>query len=248
MNATRTPDPRHRQPRQSLARALWGEVWEALLPQRCIACGQFGAALHEECLGLLPVAGGSRCDRCWRPGARLDPEGRCERCAPGEATLAFDALRAPFRFEGLARRALLEAKFRGITAHLGPLGRAAAEVVPARWRPDVVVPVPLGRRRERARGFNQACEAARAVAEALDVPLADGVVRRGRETAPQAMLDAAARQGNIRGAFVLAGTPPARVLVVDDVTTTGATLSAMAAALRAGGSTHVFALALGRED
>ena len=104
------------------------------------------------------------------------------------------------------------------------------------------------RRRERTRGYNQAREAARAVAEALGVPLADGLVRRARETAPQAMLGAEARHANIRGAFVLAGTPPARVLIVDDVTTPGAPLSALAAVLRAGGAAHVTALAMARED
>lgn len=184
---------------------------------------------------------------------RAEPPRLYSRCAeggaPGEhAAPAFEALRAPFRFEGLARRGLLEAKFRGVTAHLEPLGRAAAAMVPADWRPDVVVPIPLGRRRERTRGFNQAREAAKAVAAALDVPLADGLVRRGRETAPQAMLGAAARHTNLRGAFVLVGTPPARVLVVDDVTTTGATLAEVAALLRKGGAEHVYALAMARED
>ena len=109
-------------------------------------------------------------------------------------------------------RALLEAKFRGVTAHLAPLGRAAAAIVPPEWRLDAVVAVPLAPRRERRRGFNQAREAARPVAAALGVPL------------------------------------PPRVLVVDDVTTTGATLAAVAAALLDGGAEHVFALALARED
>jgi predicted amidophosphoribosyltransferase len=234
---------------RSLIGALVDEAWDALLPQRCLVCGRFGASLHEGCVDALPRADGSRCDRCWRP---LPPGGgyaRCEPCASGgpEAP-AFDGLRAPFRFEGLARRALLEAKFRGITAHLDPLGHAAAALVPPDWRPEAVVAVPLGRRRERARGFNQAREAARAVARSLGVPLVDGLVRRGRETAPQAMLDAEARHGNLRGAFVLGGTPPARVLVVDDVTTTGSTLSEVAATLRAGGTENVYTLAIARED
>ncbi len=161
---------------------------------------------------------------------------------------AFDALRAPFRFQGIARRALLEAKFRGVTAHLPPLARAAASVVPLDWRPDVVVPVPLAPRRERYRGFNQARSAAEALAEALGVPLADGLVRRTRDTKPQAMLGAVERRRNLDHAFVLAGAAPPRVLLVDDVTTTGTTLSLVAAVLRAGGATHVFAVAMARED
>jgi len=232
----------------SLVRALVAEVWDALLPQRCIACGRFGASLHTACLDRLPRADGPRCDRCWRPVEGVAASvGTCERCAAGDGP-AFEALRAPFRFEGLARRALLEAKFRGVTAHLDPLGRAAAALVPADWRPDAVVAVPLGRRRERTRGFNQAREAARAVSDALGVPLVDGLVRRGRETTPQAMLDADARHANLRGAFEAIRTPPGRVLLVDDVTTTGSTLSEVAAALRAAGASRVYALAMARED
>ena len=232
-------------PRRSFLAALRDEVWQALLPQRCLACGAFGAALHEACLDRLPTADGARCDRCWQPGVA----GTCARCAEGGPDApAFDALRAPFRFEGLARRALLEAKFRGVSAHLAPLGRAAAAVVPPDWRPEVIVAVPLGRRRERRRGFNQAHEVAGAVAEALGVPLADGLVQRVRETRAQATLDAEARHTNLRAAFALDGTPPARVLVVDAVTTPGATLSAIAAVLRAGGAQSVRALAVARED
>ena len=236
----------------SLARALIEEVWQAVLPQRCIVCGEWGAALHDACLDALPAATGSRCDHCWRP---LDARevraevGRCERCAGG-TTPVFEALRTPFRFEGYARRAILEAKFRGVTAHLGPLGRAAAGVVPATWGVEAVVPVPLSARRERPRGFNQAREAGRTFAETLGVPLADGLVRRVRETAPQASLDAEARARNLSGAFLVPpGTRvPPRVVVVDDVTTTGATLAAVAAALLDGGAEHVFALAIARED
>ena len=232
-------------PRRTFLDVLREAAWQVLLPQRCIVCERFGAALHEECLDALPVADGARCDRCWRP---VIP-GRCARCLEdGPETPAFDALRTPFRFEGFARRALLEAKFRGVTAHLGPLGRAAGAVVPPGWRPEIVVAVPLGRRRERARGFNQAHEVARAVAETLGVPLGTDLVRRQRETSPQAMLGAATRRTNLRDAFVLDHAPPARVLVVDDVTTTGATLSAVAQVLRAGGAQFVTALAVARED
>ena len=236
----------------SVGRALLEEVWQAVLPQRCIVCGDWGAALHDACLAALPEAGGARCDRCWRPldarEVRADV-GLCARCAEGGAP-PFEGLRTPFRFEGLARRAILEAKFRGVTAHLGPLGRAAAAVVPSTWGVEAVVPVPLWGARERHRGFNQAREAARSVAEALGLPVADRLVRRVRETTPQASLDAAARAGNLRDAFVVpAGVRvPARVLVVDDVTTTASTLTAVTEALLAGGAEHVFALALVRED
>ncbi|MPZ98412.1 MAG: ComF family protein [Dehalococcoidia bacterium] len=228
-----------------LGARLRRELGELLLPQRCIACSRFGAALHDGCVGLLTAAGGTRCTRCWRPGAGT----WCERCAAGGTQApAFDGLRAPFRFEGLARRAVLEAKFRRVTALLPPLAREAAASVPAEWTPEAVVPVPLHPARERRRGFNQAEHIARTVAEVLALPERTDLVRRVRETPPQATLDAVRRERNLGDAFAAHGPVPPRLLLVDDVTTTGATLGAVAATLRAAGAEQVWALALARED
>lgn len=226
---------------------LIAEAAEFVLPQRCLVCRRFGAALHPECVDSLPAAQGPRCHRCWRPGAGT----WCERCASGgPAVPVFDGLRTPFTFTGDARRAILEAKFRGGTALLPPLARAAAEVVPAEWGIDAVVPVPLARRRRRSRGYNQAEVAAAEVAGYLGVPVLTKWLRRTRETPPQAALTADARSRNLCGAFEarLSDSTPGRVLVVDDVTTTGATFGEAARALRAAGVRHVYALALARED
>ena len=228
-------------------RRLLAEAAEFLLPQRCLVCGRFGAALHPRCLARLPAAELPRCLRCWRPG----PGTWCERCAAGGPDApTFDGLRTPFTFDGDARRAILEAKFRGVTALLPPLARAAVAVVPAEWAVEVVMPVPLARGRRRSRGYNQAEIAAREIARHLGVSVETGWLRRIRETPPQAGLAAAARATNLRGAFVAApvDSPPARVLLVDDVTTTGATFEAATRALRAAGVRRVYALALTRED
>src|SRR5690349_1947701 len=112
------------------ARLLLDAALDTLLPQRCLACRRFGAALHAACLDALPRADGPRCGRCWAP-AIVDP---CPRCL--ETPPAYDALRARFRFAGDARRALIEAKFRGVTALLDPLAEAAAQSVPAAWTID----------------------------------------------------------------------------------------------------------------
>src|SRR5690606_24082306 len=104
-------------------------------------------------------------------------------------------------FKGVARRAVLEAKFRRVTALLPPLAREAAAFVPDEWAPEAVVPVPLHPSRERRRGFNQAHLIARTVAEVLALPVRTDLVRRVRETPPQATLDAARREHNLRDAF-----------------------------------------------
>ncbi len=231
--------------RASLGRRLAAEVLDAIFPQQCLVCGRFGAAIHPYCLDVLPAAEGARCTRCWRP----DAGAWCEVCATGgpEAP-AFDGLVTPFIFEGLARRALLEAKFRAVSANLAPLAVAAAARVPARWAVEAVLPVPLARGRQRRRGFNQSELLARTVARQLALPLRKDLLRKRRDTVAQAQLSAQQRQLNLEGAFEVRGTPPARVLVVDDITTTGATLSSIAAALKAAGAEYVYTLAVARED
>lgn len=224
---------------------IWAQISDLLLPQHCVVCGGFGASLHPACLPSLPRAEGSRCVRCWRPARTT----WCERCAEeGADAPAFDALRAPFRFEGHARGAILEAKFRGVTSHLPVLAGAAAEAIPPEWRFDVVVPVPLSGSRRRTRGYNQAEILARHVARAHGAGLRTRLLVRTRNAPPQASLSAEERARNLAGVFAVRGVPPPSVLVVDDVTTTGATLSTTAAVLKAAGAERVYDLAVARED
>ena len=122
-----------------VARQLLHELADALLPQRCLVCGRFGAALHEGCLEALPAAALPRCIRCWAPGPR-SPCGACLAAPP-----AFEALRTPYLFVGPARRALLEAKFRGVSALLEPArgrgrGGRPARVGARRGRADSAAP------------------------------------------------------------------------------------------------------------
>ena len=112
---------------------------------------------------------------------------------------------------------------------------------------DFVVPVPLAPSRERQRGYNQARLLAAEVARRLDLPLDTGVLIRLRDTPPQTSLPRARRLQNVRGAFrALRKLSGARILLVDDVTTTGATIEAAARALRRRGAVWVGALALAR--
>jgi ComF family protein len=115
---------------------------------------------------------------------------------------------------------------------------------------DLLVPVPLDRGRGRERGYNQSALLAEPIGRALGLPLLAGALRRTRATRPQVGLSARERRANVRGAFACADPSAVegrRVLVVDDVMTTGATLEACADALTAAGAAVVYGLVVARD-
>jgi ComF family protein len=147
------------------------------------------------------------------------------------------------------REGLHAFKYRGVTALAIPLAGLMAEY----WarhpvRADVMVPVPLHKSRLRSRGFNQAAYLARELAMRVDLPLDEEVLVRHRRTAAQVDLGAEERKQNVREAFRCEsnGAVGRRVLLIDDVCTTGSTLEACAVALKRGGARSVQALTLAR--
>jgi ComF family protein len=229
----------------SLARSLGRAALDLLFPPRCAVCGAGGAFLCDGCAASLVEASPPRCPRCWRPAPDADECLHCQLTAP-----PFDALRTAFVYQGVARELVHALKYRGMTVLAAPMASLLAGAA-AQARFDLVVPVPLSGLRKRTRGYNQAELLARALAGDLGVPAQPSALVRRRHTAPQARsADAEARHRNVAGAFVcrdesLAGR---RVLLIDDVTTTGATLAACAEALRTAGAASVWALAFARED
>lgn len=143
--------------------------------------------------------------------------------------------------------AIRRMKYGGRSELAGPLGLLLAEAAIAfAGEVDAVVPVPLHPRRLRARGFDQAALLARPVSRVLAVPLAVGALARLRDTPPQASLDVGARALNVQAAFRAVSAPAPRVLLIDDVRTTGSTLAACAEALTAVGVGRVRTLVLAR--
>ncbi|MEK6426233.1 MAG: ComF family protein [Burkholderia gladioli] len=224
------------------------------LPNLCALCGNSSrSVLCDACDAAywneprlrctqcaLPLAAEQAHRRRTRAGHRTDY--RCERCRaappPYDATLALADYRAPL--DTLA----LDLKFRArlaIGALFGErLARMAAEVLADGARPDVIVPAPLSRQRLVERGYNQAWAIARPLARTLGVRADARLVARAVHTAPQSRLDEAARHANVAGAFVVAGEVRGlHVGVVDDVMTSGATLDALAATLKAAGARRV---------
>ena len=232
---------------RSLLERLGAAALDLVYPPRCVGCGSGDAIFCEECSRGLMRAAPPRCARCWRP---RPAGGSCDVCQ--HAPPAFDRLRAAFVFEGGARELVHALKFRGMTALAPPMGSLLAEATRRHGiEAEIVVPVPLSNRGRRARGYNQAEVLSAVLARELGLPLVTAALTRRRHAAPQSRsADAEARQRNVAGAFACRedGVAGQRVLLVDDVTTTGVTLAACATALKEAGARSVWALAFARED
>jgi ComF family protein len=141
-------------------------------------------------------------------------------------------------------------KYQNLRASAADLGRLLAEYLDPNPMPaDLLVPVPLHKRRERERGYNQSELLARELSKRTGIPLETRVLRRTRNTPPQVSIEGhEERRRNIEGAFECAREVGGqKLLVVDDVVTTGSTMSACAGALKASGATSVWGLALARQ-
>ncbi len=213
-----------------------------------------GAWLCDECLDKIELIHPPACRRCGAPLVAAEfgstDAAVCIHCR--EARSGLDGLSACAFHSGPLREAVHELKYNDLRALAAPLAalmaRCWVELAPAGLDLDAVVPVPLHRSRERERGYNQAALLARELAECLGLPVKEDILFRTRATPPQVGLSAEERRANVLGAFrcqsgSLTGS---RVLLVDDVCTTGATLEAAAVALHEGGATLIWAYTLAR--
>jgi competence protein ComFC len=178
----------------------------------------------------------------------LDETGRCALCRLG--LRGFDAVYSYGSYEGTLRQLVHLFKYGGVRPLAGTFGRFLDQALPRETTFDVIVPMPLHWFKQWQRGFNQSNDLAREIGKKWNVPVRN-VIRRKKATRPQAGLTNAKRRANMQGAFrMMRGKPLAgmRVLLVDDVVTTGATASACARVLKRAGAAHVALLALARTD
>ena len=197
-----------------------------------------------------PLSADYFCVQCRAPfltPAPLDEQGRCALCRLGHR--GFDAAYSFGFYEGTLRELIHLFKYSRIQTLARPLGNLLAKALPREQNFDVIVPMPLHWRKRWQRGFNQAELLAREISRRTHIPVRR-LLRRVRNTSAQAGLTNAKRRLNVSGAFrakdrSLEGK---RVLLVDDVLTTGATGAACARALKNAGARQVTLLTVARAD
>lgn len=221
-------------------------VQQGLFPATCVLCGCDAAGnldLCADCRADLPRVQ-QPCPRCGLPLA-TETGGECGACITDPP--AFTRTWVPFRYEEPVKHLIHALKFNRKLYVARVLGELMAEHYAQQGAgPDVIIPVPLHAGRLRARGFNQALELARPVAERLCIPINAHACTRIRGTAAQTDLPAAQRAKNIKGAFeVRQPLKVRRVAIIDDVMTTGATVDELARVLTAHGveDVHVWVCA-----
>jgi predicted amidophosphoribosyltransferase len=233
-----------------LAAAL-GRVGAIVFPPACWSCESGGSrprrgGVCEACWDAILRPAGPRCSVCDLPLPAGSAEGWeapvCGRCL--EDPPAFDTLRCPAVYDGPAREILKAFKYEGVD-YLAPLLAERMAGAAAAAAGAVVVAVPATRRERRGRGYFPAAELAGEVARASGRRLDARLLEKTRDTERQAGLPLSRRAGNVRGAFRARASAEA-VLLVDDVATSGATLSACARELKRRGAERVDAVAFAR--
>ena len=225
---------------------LKGRALDLLFPQWCVGCGKGGEFICSACRRSLPRIMPPLCPRCGKP----QPSGiLCSGCVGWQAEI--DGIRSPFRFDGVMRQAIHQLKYRNLRALAQPLTGLLQDYLVTNPVPgEVMVPVPLHQKRLRERGYNQSSLLAKELGKLINSPVVDDCLIRQRQAPPQARAATVEeRRNNAADAFScrdrrLQGK---QVLLIDDVSTSGATLDACATVLKANGATSVWGLVLARE-
>ena len=230
-------------PLQVLAGQAGRTLLDALYPLECAGCGGSGKIVCDRCAEDLPLLTPPHCRVC----AAESDVGLCRVCA--QLGRRFDGVRAPYRYDGSIRQAILALKYGGIKAAAPQLGEMLADYLDAHpLEGELLTPVPMHAGRRRERGYNQAELLARRVAERSGIPYHGGLLARTRRVDPQAgMSSAASRTENVADSVAVSHHSDLRgrgIILVDDVATTGNTLDACAGALKEAGAASVWCLTL----
>lgn len=226
----------------SLYRSAWSAL-DLLFPPVCGGCEKIGSRWCEECQSKVKILSGIVCEVCGLPQEQV---GTCKTCLMDRPH--FRMLRAWTIFEDPIQNALHKLKYRkdmsmgdAIAYHMLPF------VQRLNWQIDMLIPVPLGKARMKQRGYNQVAMIAKPLSIALQIHYASNELTRKKETRTQVGLTKLERKKNVEAAFqASASVKRKNIVVMDDVSTTGATLSSIAKSLYDAGAENVYALTVAR--
>lgn len=223
-------------------------ILNSLYPRRCPLCHEIlknqDSVICERCAGSLKSIQEPRCFKCGKPVA----EG-AEYCPDCQKTRhAFDQGRGIFVYDEKMRRSMVRYKYYGCREYGDFYSRAMCRYAGKElrlWNPDVIVPVPIHKSKERMRGFNQSAYLAVRISGYTGIPADLTLVKKVENTKSQKKLSAWERHENLKKAFLVQRPVRGmRILVVDDVYTTGSTMDAMARCLKEKGAEKVYFLTL----
>ncbi len=227
---------------------LQSAVVDLLFPPQCVGCAAYGSRLCAACAQRVQPIGFQICDSCGRP--QSSSIALCGQCQQLGATPLLRVRIAALHTTPL-REAIHALKYEQAVELAEPLSRYVVALTQSAFWPsllptiDSVIPVPLHTERRQERGYNQSELLASAFCDRVQLPLRSAWLIRQRSTQSQVGLTAAERKANVQDAFVATeALYGKRILLMDDVYTTGATMRACAQALLSAGAEAVFGLAL----
>lgn len=224
---------------------------DLLFPRRCPFCGKISDGACRECAEKLPYVRQPMCFRCGRPLENEEDE-YCLACRTRK--MAYTQGRALYLYKDAVRESLHAVKYQNKREYLDFFASdMALRLGPAirRWNPQVIIPVPMHKRAQRKRGYNQAELLAKRLGERMQLPVCADGLRKIRQTANQKELDYRERRRNLKNAFAVnsryltdGAAPWQSVLLVDDVYTTGSTVQEAAGTLAGAGVEKIYFAAL----
>ena len=223
-------------------------VINLVFPRRCPVCDRpagYGRLICPGCIGKLKVVKGAVCCKCGKPLVDESAE-LCSGCRGTKHQ--YKEGRSLYEYKSV-NRSIYRFKYSGRSEYGDYFGKAMAHYLGKtikEWDPDIIVPVPLHEKKLRKRGFNQSAVLAKSLSKELGIPYSDRLIKRVRNTVPMKELDARKRQINLKNAFIVGSydVKLRKVVIVDDIYTTGSTVDAMAVAFSRAGVSDVYFVAL----
>ena len=232
---------------------------DLLFPKFCLGCKKEGIYLCDDCRTLLDISEFDYC-LCGTKPLRLPPNaesGKCPKCRDKKLSGLYFAL--PYKEKQLTRKLIYQFKYQ---PYLKDLAKTLASVLIEHfllsgkntdeiWENGVLIPVPLEKKKLKARGYNQAEELGKQLSEVLQIPIISNNLIKIKPTEPQMELSKELREKNLESAFSIkkpAELAGKKIFLVDDVYTTGSTMEECAKTLRQAGAKQIWGIAIAREE